>query len=215
MTLKMAVEDLRYLLNRGYRKRVALNFVANHYLLGKRERNYLARYVFSDETAKRRLSRLVSPDSLRGSTVQIDGYNVLIGTESVLEGSGFFIAQDGFLRDIKGVSGSYIMGEVTMRALNAIMDFLSDSCVEEVFFYFDRNVSHSGRLRQIVEDLMNSRKLEGRAILSSCVDRRLKESGGVVATADGAVIDSVERVIDIPHEILMRIKKPQKGQCQE
>lgn len=35
MTLKMAVEDLRYLLNRGYRKRVALNFVANHYLLGR------------------------------------------------------------------------------------------------------------------------------------------------------------------------------------
>lgn len=46
MKLKMAAEDLKYLLNRGYRKSVALKFVANHYLLGRDERNYLARYVF-------------------------------------------------------------------------------------------------------------------------------------------------------------------------
>ncbi|MDP3065702.1 MAG: DUF434 domain-containing protein, partial [Methanobacteriaceae archaeon] len=41
--LKNAENDLRYLLNRGYRKTTALNFVAGHYLLDKSQRNYLAR----------------------------------------------------------------------------------------------------------------------------------------------------------------------------
>lgn len=210
MSLEMAAEDLRYLLNRGYRKRVALNFVANHYLLGRDERNYLARCVFSDETVARRSSRRVDRDALRGSCVFIDGYNVLIGTESLLTDQ-FFIAQDGFLRDIQGVSGSYRMDDNTLRALDIIMEFLADSGVDRAIFYFDRNVSHSGRLRGLVEDLMNSRGIEGCAMLSECVDRRLRESGGIVATADGAVIDSVKRVVDIPQEIMKRKKEVKRS----
>ena len=206
MSLEMAAEDLRSLLNRGYRKRVALNFVANHYLLGREERNYLARCVFSDETVARRRSRRVNRNSLRGSSVFIDGYNVLIGTESLLTDQ-FFLAQDGFLRDTRGVSGSYRMGDSTLRALDLIIDFLADSGVGRAIFYFDRNVSHSGRLRGLVEELMKSRGIEGCAVLSDCVDRRLRESDGIVATADGAVVDSVERVVDIPQEIMKERKR--------
>ena len=46
--LKDASYDLKFLLNRGYRKKIALNLVANKYLLDKNGRNYLVRKVFSD-----------------------------------------------------------------------------------------------------------------------------------------------------------------------
>jgi len=207
MKLKMAAEDLKYLLNRGYRKSVALKFVANHYLLGRDERNYLARYVFPDDLIKVRKSRMVGPDSLSGSSVFIDGYNFLIGPGSVLSGSGFFIAQDGYLRDVRGVFGNYRITEGTFRALRLIIDFLEDSDVERAVFYFDKNVSHSGKLRGMVESIMESRGLDGVAVLSPCVDRKLKgHEDGVVATSDGAVIDSVRRVVDIPQEILKKRK---------
>ena len=38
--LNNAAYDLKFLLNRGYRKKGALNFVSNKYLLNKDERNY-------------------------------------------------------------------------------------------------------------------------------------------------------------------------------
>lgn len=45
--IRTAAFDLRFLLERGYRKRSALNFVANRYLLDMRQRNHLTRTVFS------------------------------------------------------------------------------------------------------------------------------------------------------------------------
>jgi len=45
--LENATSDLKFLLNRDYNKKIALNFVGNHYLLDKEERNYLQRKVYS------------------------------------------------------------------------------------------------------------------------------------------------------------------------
>ena len=42
-----AVRDLRYLLNQGYPRDSAVNFVANHYRLPLNQRHLLARCVFS------------------------------------------------------------------------------------------------------------------------------------------------------------------------
>ena len=47
--IQNASNDLRFLLNRGYRKVMAIDFVGNHYLLDKNERNFLNRTVFSAE----------------------------------------------------------------------------------------------------------------------------------------------------------------------
>ena len=52
-----AYEDLKYLLNRGYRKNVALKFVSNHYRLRKEDRHLLARCVFSDGEIETREKR--------------------------------------------------------------------------------------------------------------------------------------------------------------
>lgn len=65
-SLLLAYEDLKYLLNRGYRKKYALEFVANHYLLTSKERYFLMRCVFSDKEIEERKRKLVKEDGLRG-----------------------------------------------------------------------------------------------------------------------------------------------------
>jgi len=199
MTLKKAREDLRYLLDRGYKKRVALDFVANHYRLKRKDRNYLARYVFSESTIKKRRKKLASPESLRGSKLLIDGYNVLITVESIIQGD-FFIAQDGFLRDSRGIFGKYKLDDYTLKALKIIFKTLKILKVGFIKFYFDKNVSFSGELASIVRKLLKDYNMPGEVELSPQVDYNIKKESDdfVVATSDSAIIDKVKRVFDIP-----------------
>jgi len=53
MSLHDAREELRYLLNRGYRKKMAVEFISNHYGLTREQRNLLVRTTFSDEEGAR------------------------------------------------------------------------------------------------------------------------------------------------------------------
>ncbi|MBC7100833.1 MAG: DUF434 domain-containing protein [Methanobacteriales archaeon] len=199
MTFREAQEDLRYLLDRGYKKRVALDFVANHYKLKRKDRNYLARYVFSKSTIRRRKEKLVSPESLRGSKIILDGYNVLITVESILQGD-FFIAQDGFLRDSRGVFGKYKLNDETFKALRLVFKALKVLRVGFVKFYFDKNVSFSGELASIVRRLLKDYEIHGEVELSSNVDYNIKSEAedSVIATSDSAIIDKANRVFDIP-----------------
>ncbi|BAW32219.1 MAG TPA: DUF434 domain-containing protein [Methanothermobacter sp.] len=199
MTLKDAREDLRYLLDKGYKKRVALDFVANHYKLKRKDRNYLARYVFSESTIKKRRKKIANPESLRGSKILIDGYNVLISVESVLRGD-FFIAQDGFLRDSRGIFGKYKLNDDTLKALKIVFKTLKILKVDFVKFYFDKNVSFSGELASIVRRLLKDYNIPGEVEVSPQVDYNIKRESDdfVVATSDSAIIDKVKRVFDIP-----------------
>ncbi len=212
MTLKKAQEDLRYLLDRGYKKRVALDFVANHYRLRRKDRNYLARYVFSKSTIKNRKKKLVNPKSLKGSRILLDGYNVLITVESVLQGD-FFIAQDGFLRDSRGVFGKYKMDDKTFKALRLVFETLKILKVGFVKFYFDKNVSFSGELASIVKKLLKGYGIPGEVELSPHVDYSIKGEAEnfVVATSDSAIIDRAKRVFDIPSFIWKYLISDSKG----
>lgn len=199
MTLKEAQEDLRYLLDRGYKKRVALDFVADHYMLKRKDRNYLARYVFSESTIENRKKKIVSPESLKGSKIILDGYNVLITVESILQGD-FFIAQDGFLRDSRGVFGKYKLNDETFKALRLVFKALKILKVGFVKFYFDKNVSFSGELASIVRRLLKDYGIPGEVELSPHVDYNIKREAEdfVVVTSDSAIIDKAKRVFDIP-----------------
>ncbi len=50
--LENATSDLKFLLNKNYNKKAALDFVGNHYLLDKEERNYLQRKVYSTKDSQ-------------------------------------------------------------------------------------------------------------------------------------------------------------------
>ncbi len=202
--LKEAKKDFGYLLNRGFPRTGALTFVGNHYLLNQHQRNYLNRTVFSKEKMESRKSKLILLSDITGKCVLVDGYNVLITTESICKGEEEFLVDcdDGVTRDIKAVFGKYKENEATKDALNSIISLLKIFKPEKVLFFYDNPVSLSGELAKTTEKILKSHEVKGDAQTAENVDKKLiqlaKELDGVVATSDGIIIDKVECALDIP-----------------
>jgi hypothetical protein len=199
--LEDAEDDLRYLLNRGYPQKGALNFVSGHYLLDQEERNYLARKVSSDQTAKKRRVKLLVFKDLKNQFILVDGYNVLITLESVLHHPETILkSDDGVLRDTKAVFGKYRPHRDTLSVLNTLMNFLKEAHPKELHFFYDSPVSRSGELAHLTRAVLRKHHLPGDATTSPYVDRELIKNRAkkVIATSDGPLMDKVERVVDLP-----------------
>lgn len=208
--IKNASLDLRYLLNQNYRKKVALSFVANHYLLNKNCRNYLARSVFSDSVSQSRKSKLANLEDIKDTVLFLDGYNVIITVESILNNDKIVLADDGLIRDIQAVFGKYKFSDCTISALSLIFDCISLHRPKYMEFYLDRQVSFSGKLAQEIEAMIENYDLNGRSILSNNVDyhlvRECSKSICIIGTSDGIIVDKVKKVVDIPHFILKKLE---------
>ncbi len=209
--LKNASYDLKFLLNRKYNKKAALNLVANKYLLNKDGRNYLIRKVFSDKKSRDKSNKIISIDNITDKTIFIDGYNVLISVETICnqEYDSLIMCDDGVLRDLKAVFGKYKISKTTKNALNNIITILCKYNPECIFFFYDSPVSKSGELARITKSLIEKHKVTGSAVTDKNVDFELiktsKKYDGIVATSDGPVIDKVENVLDIPFWIYKKL----------
>ncbi|WP_457741501.1 DUF434 domain-containing protein [Thermococcus sp.] len=190
-----AYRDLKYLLNRGYRKSVALNFVANHYRLTSEERHLLARCVFSDEWIEKVRKKLLRPEDIKEKVLGIDGFNVLITLESLLSGKAI-LCEDGLVRDLAYL-GKYRPHEKTERNLKLIVSALNELSPKKVVFFYGKNNPGSGVVRAITNKLLSEFQIQGEVKLAKSPDHELK-TFEVVATADVGVIEKVEGVFDIP-----------------
>jgi hypothetical protein len=205
--LNNASYDLKFLLNRGYKKRAALNLVADKYLLNKDGRNYLVRKVFSDKKSQDRSLKIVDISNISNKTIFIDGYNVLISVETICnqEYGSLIMCDDGVLRDLKAVFGKYKINKTTENALNNIMAILSPHNPACICVIYDSPVSKSGELARITDSIIQIHNLHGTAVTNRSVDFELvklsKKYNGIVATSDGPVMDKVENVLDIPYWI--------------
>ncbi|MCD6372015.1 MAG: DUF434 domain-containing protein [Thermococcus sp.] len=196
--LMEAYRDLKYLLNRGYRKSYALEFVANHYRLTKKERHLLARCVFSDAWIAEVKEKLLKPEELAEKVLAIDGFNVLITLESLLEGKAI-LCEDGLVRDLK-YQGKYRMNERTPELLSEIARALKELGVKKAVFFYGKNVPKSGEVRRLTEEKLAEYGVECEVNLVGSPDFELK-TFEYVATADTGVIREVSHVLDLPNLI--------------
>jgi hypothetical protein len=209
--LQDASNDLRFLLNRGYRKVMAINFVGNHYLLDKNERNFLNRTVFSLNKSRFRKSKVIPICKIKGNTLLVDGYNVLISIESICsDDDSIIISDDGVMRDVNAVFGKYKFREITENALNSIVSLIRVYQPKDVKVFYDKPVSYSGKLAKLTERIMLNHGIIGNAETDVNVDYQLiklsHKTSGVVATSDGIIMDKVDYILDIPCYIY-KIKK--------
>lgn len=208
-----AKKDFRYLLNRGFPRTGALKFVGDHYLLDEMQRNYLNRTVFSHQKMETRKSKLILLSEIKNKCVLVDGYNVLITTESVCKGEEKFLAycDDGVTRDVKAVFGKYKENEATKEALNSIISLLKIFKPRKVLFFYDSPVSLSGELARTTQEILKFHNVPGDAQTATNVDREIiqlsQDMDGVVATSDGIIIDKVNHVLDIPSYVSRVPKK--------
>jgi hypothetical protein len=195
---------MRYLLERGYPKTSSIRFVGDHYRLDRSERHILTRVIVPRKTAIARNKKRLTYKEVAGKKILADGYNVLIATESILSYHTLWLCDDGFVRDTRGVFSSHRNTDITTEAVKQMCSILSKSNISYVKILLDSQMSQSGKLAALIRQELALLSLQGEVSTSAHVDFDLKhaDTGYVVATADGAIIDTVEKVIDLPQAVI-------------
>ena len=197
-------EDFRYLLNRRYPRKAALELVGNRYGLTFDERHLLHRGVFSDVDSKSRRKKLIAIKDVRNKDLAIDGHNVLITIEATLSGRPLVLADDGFIRDISGLSGSFTKSETTETAIQLILNVLKKWKPRHTLFLLDAPISMSGRLAEEIRDRLKREDLLGNAMAVKVPEKILIGFPGVIATSDTAIINPSKKVLDLAGYILRK-----------
>jgi len=194
-----ASQDFRYLLNRGYKRRnlkTVLKFVGDRYNLNKSQRNLLSKAVFFDKEIEGRMGKLINIEEIKGCTLGIDGYNVLVTLESAVQGKPIILADDGLIRDIAGKSRRYEPGERTIQALGLIIGTLREYPPREVVVLFDEKMSKSLQLAKRVTEMIDESGLFGGASTSKYPDKEILEYE-IISTSDSGPIDEAKKVFDL------------------
>jgi hypothetical protein len=204
--LQRAAKDFRFLLDRGYPRKAALDLVGNRHGLIFEQRHLLHRGVFSQGDSKSRKEKKVPIRSIGGKPLAIDGHNVLITVEAGMSGRPLVMGDDGFIRDISGLSGSFRKTESSQRALHVILKTLNEFRLSHTLFLFDAPMSNSGRLASEVRNRMRKAGIPGDALAIRVPETILVGFPGLVATSDTAIIDrSSACVVDLAGEILRKM----------
>jgi hypothetical protein len=200
--LRAAEQDLSWLLSRGYPPKAAAALVGDRHQLRLRQRKAVQRVAAApDDAAQRRRCR-VPISALQTEPLLVDGYNVLLTVEAALSGGLLLRGRDGAMRDLTAMSHHYRRVATTRDALRHLGQFCTRHRCKAWAWYFDRPVSNSGRLRVLVQELVSQHGWPWEVHLVASPDRVLSESGGIVATADSAVLDRCERCYNLANEVV-------------
>ena len=179
-----AANDARWLMNRGYSAESAITFTSNHYLLTSRQRMAIFRSILNDEDKTTRLKKeILKP----GTEVLIDGLNIIITLETALSHSLVLRGDDGVLRDVAGLHGTYRIIDKTVKAIKLILQTLSNLDVRNATFILDKPVSNSGSLKQLILEISRNFNLEVVAELDMNPDQIFVDKENVISS-DGPVI---------------------------
>jgi hypothetical protein len=176
--------------------------VGNRYELTFDERHLLHRGIFSDADSESRQKKRISIGRIRNRDLAIDGYNVIITIEAGLSGRPLILGDDGFIRDISGLSGNFRKTERTEEALQWVLDALKKATPRQSLFLFDAPISNSGKLAQEVRTRLKRDDLSGDAKAVKVPEKILIGFPGVIATSDTAIIDQSRKVLDLAGYII-------------
>jgi len=210
MNLKDAAIDIRYLLDRGYPQKGVIGFVSDHYRIDGESRYILSRTILSRAVSEKRRAKFLPCESIKGNNIIIDGYNIIIGMESILEKKAY-LCDDGVIRDTKGVFRSFKISSNAKKAIDLIMLFLKEENPAYVCFLLDSQISKSGLLAKMMRDNISYYGFKGDAKTSKHVDFDLKNSKDIVASSDGVIIDEAPKVVNFLYCLVSRFKHLEAG----
>lgn len=191
--LRMAVQDMLYLLSRDYPEKASSELVGNRYKLKTRQIQALRGASASEKQLKERKLRQLEIAELEDKVLYLDGFNVLILMESLLSGAYIFEGLDGCFRDLSGVHGTYKRVNQTLRAVELIVVFFQKTKVKKLIWVFDKPVSNSGRIKQVILDFAAENNLDWEAVLEYNPDKFLAENSQIAVSSDAWILDHCEK----------------------
>lgn len=197
--LRQAQQELQFLLQRGYPTKSAATFVGNHHQLSLRQLLALTRTTASGDTLALREEKRLAPLDMRNKPIHIDGFNLIITLEVALSDGMLFIAQDGCIRDLAELRGSYRIIPQTKTAIALLRDAVRDLNCSEVVILLDRPVSNAGRLKTALYEEEWPIPLTVELVQNP--DTELKRLGHV-ASGDSIILDDCESWFNLTAWIL-------------
>ncbi|HEX6647887.1 MAG TPA: DUF434 domain-containing protein [Pyrinomonadaceae bacterium] len=203
--LRVAVNELRWLLSRGYNMTSSLKLVGDRHGLRERQRLAVSRCACSDEDRQRRSEHRVPVEALRNQSVIVDGFNLIITIEAALSGGPLLVGVDDCIRDLSSVHGSYRSVEETDRAISLIGAVLENLSPASVLWFLDRPVSNSGRLATKIADLASRNAWPWEVEVVFNPDSAIIASSSIAITSDSLILDHVSRWSDLKSHLLTQI----------
>jgi hypothetical protein len=207
-TLRQAVRDLSWLLSRGYAPAASLKLVGDHYALKERQRLAVARAACSDQQQRLRRQSLLLLESIKGESLLIDGFNLIVTMEAALSGGVLIRCRDGCVRDMSSVHGSYRSVAETGKAIQLISETLLGAEPSSAVWLLDQPVSNSGRLAQRIREMAAEGGWPWSVEVVMNPDKVLRSSDQIVVTADSNILDGAKRWINLG-AILVTQRLPQ------
>jgi len=200
--LRRAVEDFSLLLTKGYADKGALKLVGDKFSLTQRQRLAVMRCACSDQQLASRNQRCIGLNSIKGRSLAIDGYNLLITIEAAMSGGVIFKGRDGCLRDLASIHGTYRKVTETIPAVQLIGDFLEKSGIKNVLWLLDSPVSNSGRLKTLIAELSEKNNWQWDIQLLLSPDAELIKTDLIVVTSDSVILDGCKSWINLVDDII-------------
>jgi len=188
-TLRRAVDDLSWLLGRGYSEVASLKLVGDRFQLARRQRAAVARCACSDEALASRAARRQMVPALAGAVVHVDAFNTLITLERALCGGPVLVGRDRACRDLAGVHGTWRAVSQTPHGIDLVGRCLTDAGSARVCWYVDQPVSNSGRLAALLRESAERAGWPWEVEVLASPDPRLAAAEGIVVTSDAWILD--------------------------
>jgi len=189
LRLRDAVYEFCWLLNRGYARHSVMQLVGDHHQLVKRQRLAISRAACSNTSRELRKTTCLPIEQIKDRQLVIDGFNLIISVETAMAGGLLLRCCDGCIRDIAGIHGTYRLVHETRQAVELIGNVLQAFSPASVLWLFDKPVSNSGRLAEMVRDIATAHHWNWRAELIDNPDQVIRNSGKVAITSDSAILD--------------------------
>jgi len=206
--LQTAIVDAIYLLEKAYTQKSIWQLVGNRYRLNERQRKALMRMACSDTQRAERLSKVLSHQQLQGETLFIDGYNIIISLECAYSNAILLKGHDTCIRDIASLHGTYKSVQATETVLNQMIAFQKAAGLKKIHWYFDKPVSNSGKLKQFLLEKAKENKVDWSVELVNDPDAILKETEGIIATADAVILDCCKQWFNLTSFLLVEMDYP-------
>ncbi|MGZ8916460.1 MAG: DUF434 domain-containing protein [Methylobacter sp.] len=189
LRLREAVYELGWLLNRGYARHSAIQLVGDHHQFTTRQRLAISRAACSDTNRQLRKSKCLPVEQIKDRQLVIDGFNLVISVETAMAGGLLLRCCDGCIRDIASIHGTYRQVHGTRQAVELIGKALQAFSPANVLWLFDKPVSNSGRLAEMVRDIAETHHWNWQAALIENPDQAIRDSHKVAITSDSAILD--------------------------
>ncbi|AWR97720.2 DUF434 domain-containing protein [Acidianus sulfidivorans JP7] len=187
--LKEAYIDYKFLLNRGYNRKPALDLVTSRYILNQKERLLLYRCTHSDQEIQN-----IKLKIFLGSKLIIDGFNVAITILNALDNDEAFICDDGFVRDL-GVGKKKEDTRIS-DILTLFSEFCINLGISDFLIILDSQISHSGEIMKKLSNRKINAKLEKTADKQILINN-INDNNVSIISNDFVVLKKAKKVYDM------------------